>query len=117
MLSSACKLIKPTVTQMKEKEKTVKEHPAAELLTIDIFRRLSKSRIVRAKGNFNLRHVTVVISQNNSYLFKLNGQVFFENYISVTSTRKCFRQCRNEEKHHALLSTITKETAVLPCEQ
>ena len=46
MLSSACKLIKPTVTQMKEKEKTVKEHPAAELLTIDIFRRLSKSRIV-----------------------------------------------------------------------
>ena len=32
-----------TVTQMKEKEKTVKEHPAAELLTIDIFRRLSKA--------------------------------------------------------------------------
>jgi hypothetical protein len=34
---------------MKEKEKTVKEHPAAAKLTIVIFRRLSKSRIVGRK--------------------------------------------------------------------
>lgn len=50
MLSLTGILIKPTVTgQMKEKDKTVKGHPAATTLII-IFRRFSKFRVVWAKA-------------------------------------------------------------------